>query len=99
LCYDLPVKHFRWDPVKNETLRREWGVSFEDVLFHLLAGDVLEVFDHPNQAKYPGQRIYAVLIEEYVYLVPFVESDQEIFLKTIIPSRKATNRFRGVHDD
>jgi uncharacterized DUF497 family protein len=93
------MKTFGWDPEKNERLKNERGVSFEDVLFHLQSGDVLDVFDHPNQARYPGQKIYAVVIEEYVYLVPFVESDREIFLKTIIPSRKATDRYRGVHDE
>lgn len=87
------MKTFTWNEEKNRLLKEERGVSFEEVVFHLGAGDALDVFDHPNQVRYPGQKIYAVLIEEYVYLVPFVESEQEIFLKTIIPSRKATKHY------
>jgi hypothetical protein len=84
------VKHYSWSPEKNEWLKRERGVGFEDVVFHIEAGDEVDLFEHPNQERYPGQRISVVLIEGYSYLVPFVESDDEIFLKTIIPSRKAS---------
>jgi len=76
-------------------LKTERGVSFEDVVFHIMTGDILDTFDHPNQQRYPGQQIHVVAIEEYVYLVPFVESDEEVFLKTIIPSRKATKNYLG----
>ncbi|NGX17005.1 BrnT family toxin [Wenzhouxiangella sp. XN24] len=93
------MKLVAWDPDKNLRLKLERGVSFEEVLFHLEAGDVLDVVDHPNPERYPGQKIYVVLVDGYVYLVPFVESEGEIFLKTIIPSRKATRLFRGVHDE
>lgn len=92
-------KHFAWDPDKNLKLKRERGVSFEEVLFHIEAGDVLDVLDHPNPKRYPGQKIYVILIDGYVHLVPFGESGDEIFLKTIIPSRKATRLFNGVHDE
>jgi uncharacterized DUF497 family protein len=88
------MKIITWDPKKNEHLKKQRGVSFDEVLFHVSAGDVLEIFEHPNQERYPGQKIYAIALEEYVYLVPFVESDDEIFLKTIIPSRKATKHFK-----
>ena len=88
------MKIITWDPKKNERLKKERGISFDDVLFHVSAGDVLDIFEHPNQERYPGQKIYAIAIEEYVYLVPFVESQDEIFLKTIIPSRKATKHYR-----
>lgn len=64
-------------------------------MFHILAGDVIDTVDHPNQARYPGQKIHVVAIEDYLYLVPFVESDDEVFLKTVIPSRKATKSYRG----
>ena len=60
-----------------------------------MAGDILNTVDRPNQHKYPGQKIHTVEIEGYVYLIPFVESEEEVFLKTIIPSRKATKSFRG----
>ena len=89
------MKIIVWDPEKNERLKKDRGISFEDVLFHVEAGDVLDIFDNPNQERYSGQKIYAIAIEEYVYLVPFVESEEEIFLKTIIPSRKATKQYRG----
>ena len=89
------MKYYAWNPEKNEQLKRERGVSFEEVVFHIESGDEVDVFEHPNQARYPGQKISVVLIEDYAYLVPFVESDTEIFLKSIIPSRKATRQYVG----
>jgi uncharacterized DUF497 family protein len=89
------MAHYSWNPEKNEWLRRERGVSFEDVVFHIESGDEVDIFDHPNQQRYPGQKISVVLIEGYIYLVPFVESKDEIFLKTIIPSRKASKQYLG----
>jgi uncharacterized DUF497 family protein len=89
------VKTIAWNLQKNEVLKSERGVSFEDIVFHIHAGDIIDTFDHPNQEKYPGQKIHAIAVEDYVYLVPFVESDEEVFLKTIIPSRKATKLYRG----
>lgn len=88
------MKVFAWNSEKNETLKAARGVSFEDIVFHIRAGDIVDTFDHPNQEKYPGQRIHAIAVEDYIYLVPFVESDDEVFLKTIIPSRKATQQYR-----
>jgi hypothetical protein len=70
-------------------------VSFEDIVLNILLGNEVDIFEHPNQDRYPGQRISVVLVEGYAYLVPFVESDEEIFLKTIIPSRKATKLYAG----
>lgn len=93
------MKHYSWDPQKNEWLKRERGVSFEDVVFHIEAGDEVDLFEHPNQKRYPGQKISVVVIEGYAYLVPFVESDLEIFLKTVIPSRKAAKHYIGEPDD
>lgn len=89
------MKNYAWDPDKNEQLRRGRGVCFEDVVFHIDAGDAVDIFEHPNQSKYPGQHVIVVCIEEYAYLVPFVEAGDEVFLKTIIPSRKATKRYLG----
>jgi uncharacterized DUF497 family protein len=89
------VKAIAWNPQKNEVLKSERGVSFEDIVFHIQAGDIVDTFDHPNQQKYPGQKIHAIAVEDYVYLVPFVDSEEEVFLKTIIPSRKATRQYRG----
>ena len=89
------MKLISWSPEKNRLLKRDRGVSFEDVVFHMMAGDILETIEHPNQERYPGQQIHVVAIEDYVYLVPFVELEEEVFLKTIIPSRKATKTYRG----
>ncbi len=81
---------YSWNDEKNELLQRQRGISFEEAVFHIERGDLLSVLDHPNQERYPGQRIFVVNIRGYAYLVPFVESETEVFLKTIIPSRKAT---------
>ena len=89
------MKHYSWDPEKNEKLQRERGISFEDVIFHIGVGDEVDLFEHPNQVRYPGQKISVVLIEGYAYLIPFIESQDEIFLKTIIPSRKASKQYIG----
>ncbi len=85
---------YSWSPEKNKMLIEERGISFEDIVLSIGLGNVTEIYDHPNQVKYPGQKISAVLVEDYVYLVPFIESESEIFLKTIIPSRKATKSYR-----
>ncbi len=93
------MRHYAWSPEKNEQLRKERGVSFEDVVFHIEAGDEVDIFEHPNQERYPGQKVSVILIEGYAFLVPFVESEAEIFLKTIIPSRKATKQYIGESDE
>ncbi|MGD9299123.1 MAG: BrnT family toxin [Thiohalocapsa sp.] len=89
------MKPISWNPEKNALLKAQRGVSFEDVVFHIMAGDILDTIDHPNQARYAGQQIHVVAIEGYIYLVPFVESEHEVFLKTIIPSRNATKNYHG----
>lgn len=87
------MKPFRWSPEKNESLRLERGVSFEIVVVAIGTGGLLDVLTHPNQEKYPHQRILVVAVDGYVYLVPFVEEDDYWFLKTVIPSRKATRDY------
>jgi len=94
LFYNMLVKTFSWNADKNNWLKKERTISFEDVLFHLENDDVLDVIDHPNQERYPGQMVYVIVMEGYVYLVPFMETETEVFLKTIIPSRKATRQYR-----
>jgi hypothetical protein len=89
------VKRFIWNPEKNLQLQLVRDVSFEAVLFHIANGDVLDVLEHPNQDRYSGQRVFVIAIDGYAYLVPFVEDDDEVFLKTIIPSRKATRQYLG----
>lgn len=86
------MRTFRWDPVKNESLRSERGISFEEIVFRIEQDINVAIIDHPNPRKYPNQHIFEILIGDYVYLVPFVKQEQDYFLKTIIPSRKATKR-------
>ena len=86
---------FDWSTEKNRQLLDQRGISFEHVVSAVERGGLLDVLQHPNQDRYPGQSIYVVDIEEYIYLVPFVmEHDGTRFLKTIIPSRKATRDYR-----
>ncbi|CCE22892.1 conserved protein of unknown function [Methylotuvimicrobium alcaliphilum 20Z] len=89
------MKPITWNPERNKLLQEERNISFENVVFHISVGGILDTFEHPNQKQYPGQQIHVVEIEGYAYLVPFVESEDEIFLKTIIPSRKATKAYLG----
>ena len=89
------MDYYKWDNLKNEKLKVERGLSFEQVVMHIERGDVLDLYSHPNQKKYPSQQIIVVEINEYAYLVPFVESSKGKFLKTIIPSRKATRNYLG----
>ncbi len=91
--YAMGVR-YDWNPAKNEWLKTERNLSFEDVVFHLSQGDVWRVADHPDQQRYPGQRIYFVAIENYVYLVPHVLREDTVFLKAIIPGRKAMKAYR-----
>jgi uncharacterized DUF497 family protein len=89
------MKRFDWNVDKNEWLEQERGVTFEDVVFHLSRGGLLDTIEHPNQRQYPGQRIFIVNVEGYACLVPFIEDDEVIFIKTIIPSRKMTKQYLG----
>jgi len=93
------MKTFAWNSEKNELLKVERGISFEEVVLNIQLGNEVDIFEHPNQARYPGQQISVVAIEGYAYLVPFVENEEEIFLKTIIPSRKATKQYLGGSDE
>ena len=89
------MKIINWNAEKNQELMESRGVSFEDVVFFLQQGSVLDDLEHPNPEKYSNQRIFVLEIDEYVYLVTYVEDRNEIFLKTIIPSRKATKQYLG----
>lgn len=84
---------FRWSSDKNDTLKADRGISFESIVVAIESGGLLDVLAHPNQAKYPRQRVLVVAHDSYVYLVPFVEEKDYFFLKTIIPSRKATRDY------
>jgi len=93
------MKYFAWDEAKNDKLKADRGIGFEDVVFHIERGDLLDILDHPNPDRYAGQRLFVVRRDDYVYLVPFVEDDRFVFLKTIIPSRKATKEYLGQEPD
>jgi hypothetical protein len=89
------MKYFDWSLVKNEQLKVERQVVFEDVVFAITQGNLLDIIEHPNKNLYADQKIFIVNINDYVYLVPFVEDEKIIFLKTIIPSRKMTKKYLG----
>ncbi len=107
------MKYFDWDDAKNAKLRADRGIGFEDIVFHIERGDLLDILEHPNPDRYAGQRIFVVRREDYVYLVPFVEDEHTVLhpsapspragdpavLKTIIPSRKATKQYLGEEPD
>ncbi|MDP4610066.1 MAG: DUF4258 domain-containing protein [Opitutales bacterium] len=84
---------FDWSDEKDATLRTQRGICFQDAVYAIEQGDVLAIADHPNQAAYPNQKIIYLKIEDYVYLVPYVQDGETLFLKTIIPSRKATMQY------
>ncbi len=90
----IMIMKYEWSPEKNEWLKRNRNISFEQVIFHLGQGDVWAIADHPDQRRYPGQKLYFVIVENYIYIVPHVVEDKYIFLKTIIPSRKATRDYQ-----
>ena len=87
------MKYFNWNAEKNETLREDRGVSFEEAVFAIEQGQLLDILEHPNKDKYENHKIFVVKIYNYVWLIPFVENENEVFLKTIIPSRKATKKY------
>ncbi|HUG24056.1 hypothetical protein [Piscinibacter sp.] len=87
------MKPFRWGPEKNEALKLARGVSFESIVVAIESGGLLDILAHPNQAKYPRQRVLVVAFDSYAYLAPFVEEEDHFFLKTVIPSRKATREY------
>ena len=117
------MKYFDWDDAKNAKLRTERGIGFEEVVFHIERGDLLDILEHRKPERYAGQRIFVVQREDYVYLVSFppspasrrrglrrglavalraeadVEDEHTVFLKTIIPSRKATKQYLGEESD
>ena len=84
---------FDWDPEKERWLSEHRGLSFQHVIYHIDHGDLLDVREHPNLEKYSKQRILIVRMDDYAYVVPYVQEGSILFLKTIIPSRKETKRY------
>ncbi len=89
----MSIALFQFSPEKNLILKRERNISFDEIIALINSGGVLDVLDHPNQQKYPDQYIYVINVDGYCYLVPFIKKGNTIFLKTIIPSRKATREY------
>jgi uncharacterized DUF497 family protein len=89
------MDYYQWNKEKNERLKIQRGIGFEKIVLHIERGDLLDIVVHSNPSKYPNQQILVVEINNYIYLVPFVENQNGKFLKTIIPSRKATRDYLG----
>ncbi len=87
------MKYFEWNEEKNDKLKSERNISFEIMVSQIELGHLLDIIEQPNKEKYANQNIYVIEYEKYVYLVPFVEDSDKVFLKTIIPSRKATKKY------
>ena len=87
------MKLFDWDDKKNAWLLVERKVTFEEVVFWIMRGGLLDILEHPNKERYPNQRVFIVNMDDYAYIVPFVEDNDRVFLKTIIPSRKMTRKY------
>ena len=93
------MKYFAWDDAKNAKLRKDRGIGFEDIVFHIERGDLLDILEHPNPERYADQLSFVIQRDDYVFLVPFVEDERTVFLKTIIPSRKATKQYLSKESD
>ena len=87
------MKYFNWDNEKNRILNETRKITFEEIIFQIQNDGLLDIIEHPNQEKYFKQKIFVVTYRDYVYLVPFTERENEIFLKTIFPSRKFTKSY------
>ena len=94
MYYICAMKDFNWNNEKNEWLKKNRNIGFEDIVFLISEGSLLEIIKNPGP-RYPNQYMFVVNFKNYVYLVPFVINDNEVFLKTIIPSRKATKKYLG----
>lgn len=86
------MKYFDWDKEKNEKLKKDRGISFEEIIIAINEGRLITIIENPKKKKYHNQKIFIINVNNYAFLVPFVEDEEKIFLKTIIPSRKATKK-------
>ena len=91
--------NFKWDIEKNKLLKAERNVCFEDIVALIYEDRVLDIIKHPNKEKYTNQYIYIVRLQNYVHMIPFVKNEDEIWLKTIVPSRKMNRLYKGVDDE
>ena len=89
------MKYFDWNVEKNEELKKDRNISFEEIVYYIMHGKLLDTIKNPNSERYQNQKVFIVNVENYAYLVPFVETEEIVFLKTIIPSRKMTKKYLG----
>jgi len=87
------MKFFEWDKEKNDKLKKERGVGFEEIVIKIINKDVLDTISNPSR-NFPNQKILVVEINKYIYYIPYVENEKKVFLKTIIPSRKLTKKYQ-----
>ncbi len=96
----MPISvDYIWSQEKNDLLKVERGVSFEEIVAAIESENFLDILDHPNQEQYPNQYFFVVRIKGYVWLVPFVRDGKQCFLKTAFPSRKANKTYSGDSND
>ena len=86
---------YNWDKEKSLLLKETRGISFEQIVIHIDQGNLVDIIEHPNGEKYNHQKILIINIDNYIYTIPFVQNQNERFLKTIIPSRKFTKKYLG----
>lgn len=89
------MKIIKWNEDKNNLLKQDRNISFEMIAEKLKKGDIIDDIINPNNQKYSNQRIFVIEINAYIYFVPYFENENEIFLKTIYPSRKFTKIYLG----
>ena len=89
-AYIIGMKYLNWSSKKNDLLKSERGISFEEIAYLIESGQILGIEEKPGRSN---QKIYILEIENYAVIVPFVEKEREIFLKTAFPSRKYTKRY------
>ena len=89
--------NYKWNLEKNALLKEERGVCFEDVVAQIYEDNILDIIKYPNEEKYLEQKIYIILLQNYTHMIPFVKDGDEIFLKTIVPSRKMHKLYKGEH--
>lgn len=97
LTMNMPEKTVNWNNDKNEWLKSERNISFEEIIVAIVEHDkLIDIIQ--NNGKYSDQKVLVVEMENYIYLCPFIENDNEIFLKTIYPSRKLTKIYLNEED-
>ena len=81
------MKEIRWNLLKSERLKRTRGASFEEII----QSKLIAVKKHPKKSN---QNIMLFDSKGYIWVVPYVETENEIFLKTLYPSRSYTKQYR-----